>query len=119
MKRIALALIASSVVASLALSQEPRTATVTFQRPTQYTDGSAISQGTDVAYRVYQGARGTEKQRVAEITGTTATINSGLQPGETCWQVSAVANGVESALSNEGCKSFAWPATEAVTITVQ
>lgn len=101
------------------VAQTTRTATVTFTRPTAYVDGTPIATGTTVTYNVYQGARGsTSKARVATITATATTINTGLQPGETCWQISAVANGVESALSNEACKTFAWPATEAVTITV-
>lgn len=102
-----------------AMAQTPRTATITFTRPTQYTDGSALGSAITVTYNVYQGAKGsTSKPKVATITSTATTVSSGLQPGETCWQISAVANGVESALSNEGCKTFAFPAPETVTITV-
>lgn len=100
-------------------AQTTRTATITFTKPTKYTDGTDIAAGTAVTYNVYQGAKGsTSKSKVATITATATTINSGLQPGETCWQVTAVANGVESEMSNEGCKTFAYPATEAITITV-
>ena len=96
-----------------------RTATITFSKPTQYTDGTTIASGTVVTYNVYQGAKGsTSKPKVATITSTATTISAGLQPGETCWQVTAVANGVESAMSNEGCKTFPYPATETITITV-
>lgn len=103
----------------VAHAQTARSATITFTRPTQYTDGTTIPTGTAITYNVYQGARGsTTKTRVGTITATATTINSGLQPGETCWQVATVANGVESTLSNEGCKTFPWPATESVTITV-
>lgn len=102
----------------LASAQETRTATITFARPTQYTDGSPIPAGVAITYRLYQGAKGGTKTLAGTITGTTATVNSGLAPGETCWEVTAVANGVESARSNEGCKTFAYPATQAVTITV-
>lgn len=102
-----------------AFAQTPRTATITFTRPTQYTDGSALGSAVVVTYKVYQGAKGsTTKPVVATITSTATTVTSGLQPGETCWQISAVANGVESALSNEACKTFAFPAPETVTITV-
>lgn len=102
---------------SLAAAQT-RTATITFTRPTKYVDGTDIAAGTTVTYNVYQGAKGATKTKVATISATATTINTGLQPGETCWQVTAVANGVESAMSNEACKTFPWPATEPVTITV-
>lgn len=103
---------------AVANAQTARSATISFTRPTQFTDGTTIPTGTTITYNVYQGARGsTSKTRVGTITGTSTTINSGLQPGEYCWQVTTVANGAESALSNEGCKTFAFP-TEAVTITV-
>ena len=104
---------------TIAHAQTPRTATITFTRPAQYTDGTPIASGTALSYNVYQGAKGsTSKPKVGTITSTATTISSGLQPGETCWQVSTVANGVESALSNEACKTFAFPAPEVVTITV-
>lgn len=116
--------------AGLVMAQEPRTATITFTKPTKYVDGTDIEPGTVITYNVYQGAKGVctlsngnlnagcNKAKVATITATATTINTGLQPGETCWQVTAVANGKESALSNEGCKTFDWPETEAVIITV-
>lgn len=103
----------------LAFAQTPRSATITFTRPTAYTDGTTLPSTVTVTYSVYQGAKGsTTKAKVGTITSTATTITSGLQPGETCWQVSAIANGIESALSNEGCKTFAFPAPETVTITV-
>jgi hypothetical protein len=102
-----------------AMAQTTRTAVITFTRPAVYTDGTAVAASTVLSYKVYQGAKGsTSKPVVATITATATTINSGLQPGETCWQISTVANGIESALSNEACKTFPFPATEAVTITV-
>lgn len=107
------------LIGSAAHAQEPRTATITFTAPTQYVDGTAIAADTVITYNVYQGARGAQKAQVATITATATTINTGLQPGETCWQVAAVAHGVESELSDEGCKTFSWPATERVIITVQ
>lgn len=98
---------------------QPRTATITFTRPSAYTDGSSIPAATVVTYGVYQGAKGsTTKTKVGTITSTATTISTGLQPGETCWQVSAIANGVEGALSNEACKTFPFPAPDVVTITV-
>jgi hypothetical protein len=120
MRSIVAAVVAAGLclLAGVSIAQQARTATISFTKPVQYVDGTAIAASTVVTYNVYQGAKGATKTKVATITGTATTINTGLQPGETCWQVTAVANGVESALSNEGCKTFAWPATEAVTITV-
>lgn len=110
---------AVALVYSAAHAQTARTATITFTRPVTYTDGSVLPAGVSVSYKVYQGAKGsTSKTVVGTITSTATTVSTGLQPGETCWQVSAVANGVESALSNEGCKTFAFPAPDIVTITV-
>jgi hypothetical protein len=103
-----------------ATAQTPRTATITFSRPTSYTDGTPIASTTALSYKVFQGAKGsTSKTLVGTITATSTTINSGLQPGETCWQVVVTANGVDSAQSNEACKTFAFPPTDTVTITVQ
>lgn len=116
--RLIVAVAACLLFAGVAMAQDPRTATISFSRPTHYVDGSAIAPGTPLSYIVLQGAKGAAKERVATITGTSTTVNSGLQPGETCFQIIAVANGVESAPSNEGCKAFPYPATEAVIITV-
>lgn len=99
-------------------AQEPRQARITFTAPTQYVDGSAID--AELTYRVYQGEKGQPKVQVATIGGSPATISTGLQAGkEYCWEVTAVANGVESARSNEGCKSFPYSAPEPVIITVE
>lgn len=124
-KRLGLAILIASAVVMAALfigvaqAQTPRTATISFTKPTKYSDGTDIAASTVVTYNVYQGAKGsTTKAKVGTITGTTTTINSGLQPGETCWEVTTVANGVEGVKSNEGCKTFAFPATDAVVITV-
>jgi fibronectin type 3 domain-containing protein len=116
---LALAVLGCIVLAIPAHAQEQRTATISFTKPTKFVDGTDIPAGTVITYSVYQGAKGSStKPKVATINGTSTTINTGLQPGETCWQVTAVANGRESAMSNEGCKSFPWPATEPVIITV-
>lgn len=111
-------LVLASVAFSVANAQTARTATITFTRPLQYTDGTDIAAGTALSYNVYQGAKGGAKTKVATITATATTINTGLPPGETCWEVTTLANGVESARSNEACKSFAFPTPEAITITV-
>jgi hypothetical protein len=112
------ALVLLLTFACVASAQTPRTAVISFTRPTQYVDGSPVATSTALSYRVLQGPKGGAKTAVATITGTSTTVTSGLQPGETCWQIVVVANGVDSAPSNEACKTFAFPAAEAVTITV-
>lgn len=102
-----------------AVAQEPRTAVISFDAVTTYADGTPIEAGTVVEYRLYQGLRGSEKVLVAQFSGTEFAVNTGLPPGETCWQVTAVAHDRESEASNEACKTFAWPAPSRVTITVQ
>lgn len=117
-----LAIMAISLALGIANAQTApaRTAEVTFARPAKYTDGTTLPTTVAVTYNLYQGARGsTTKPKVGTISTTGTTISSGLLPGETCWQVSTVANGIESALSNEACKTFPWPATEVITITVK
>lgn len=106
------------LVTFAASAQTTRTAVISFTRPTNYVDGTTVAASTTLSYRVLQGPKGGAKTAVGTITGTSTTITSGLQPGETCWSIIVIANGVDSAPSNEACKTFAFPATEAVTITV-
>lgn len=113
-----LAIIGGSMLAYAASAQEPRQATLTFERPTKYTDDSDIPASQAITYRVYQGARGPAKVLVGDITETNTTINSGLLAGlEYCWEVTAVINGEESAHSNEACKSF--KVSQPIVITVR
>jgi hypothetical protein len=116
-KRLILA--ALLLAAFPALAQTARTATISFARPTAYVDGTSLGSSVAVSYRVYQGVKGsTSKSLVGTVTSTSTSVTSGIPPGETCWQVGVVANGVESALSNEACKTFAFPSPETVIITV-
>jgi hypothetical protein len=131
-----------------AMAQTPRTATITFTRAEKYTDGTDIPATLPLSYEVWQGPRGAcaftdgtvatgyagvavsatcKKTKVGTITSTSTTINTGLQPGESCWQIATIANGVRGQLSaesapgataNSTCKTFAFPAPETVTITV-
>lgn len=95
------------------------TATISFEAPTTYTDGSTIQSDAVLSYLVYQGVRGSAKELVGTITDTSTTIDTGLAPGEICWNVEAVANGgPPSERSNEACKTFQSASPSAVTITV-
>lgn len=105
------------LVAALAYADP---AVLTFQAPTAYTDATPIAPGTALTYNVYQALQGQPLAKVATITATTTTITTGLTPGQTfCFAVTAVANGQESAQSNQQCKLSAFPVPNAVTITVK
>ncbi|HEY4355636.1 MAG TPA: hypothetical protein VGN16_07820 [Acidobacteriaceae bacterium] len=96
----------------------PNTATITFSAVTTYTDGTAIA--GPVTYNVYQGAKGsTAKVKVGTITTINTSVSSGLLTGqEYCFEVTAVAGGVEGDHSNEGCKKFiGTPGTVVITVT--
>lgn len=110
--------ISSALLATQARAVEP--ATISFQAPTKYTDGSAIEEGTAISYDVLQALKGATKVKVATITSTSATISTGLVAGsEYCFQVVAVINGQASAPSNEACKLIPLPVPTAVVITVR
>lgn len=118
MKRITLFLLLA-LASFLAVAQTAPTATITFSAPTTYADGSAIPTGVALTYNLYQGAKGATKPKVGSVSSP-ATITTGLLAGQSyCWQVSAVANGIEGALSDEGCKTFPFSAPGKITITVQ
>jgi fibronectin type 3 domain-containing protein len=119
MRRLLAAQALSLLLIAQTHADDAREAIITFTRPTRYVDGTPINSQTAITYRLYQGKRSEQKALVAEINTTSVTVNTGLPPGETCWEVTAVANGVESARSNEACKSFPYPAPQAVTITVR
>jgi hypothetical protein len=116
---VVLAIIGGSMLTYAASAQEPRTATLTFDAVTHYTDNTPIPAGAVISYRVFQGTCGSDqKQLVGTITETGTTITSGLERGGNYgWQIVAVVNGEESELSNEDCKAFLVPKT--VTITVR
>lgn len=82
--------------------------------------GSPLAAGVSLSYKLYQGIKGQAKVAVATITSNSQAVTTGLQAGsEYCWQVSAIANALESALSTEACKAFPFSAPGTVTITVK
>lgn len=116
--------IARIAIASLALVASQAwaapEAVISFAAPTKYTDGSDIAAGTAVTYSLYQAPKGSPLVKVATLSGTSATVTTGLQAGsEVCFAVTAVINGQESAQSNSACKSFPVPVPSAVVITVR
>lgn len=70
-------------------------------------DSPLTWEGATVTFNIYQGLQGQPKTKLGTVGALTTTISSGLASGSNyCWQVSAVANNQESALSNEACKPF-------------
>lgn len=95
-----------------------RSALVTWSAVTQDESGNTLTES--VTYNLYQGAKGAIKPKVQSGISATSFIVGNLPFGETCFNVTAVtANGGESALSNEACKSFPFPKPAAPVITVQ
>lgn len=139
MKRLFLALLLLAAAALPAAAQN--TATITFQRPTTFADGTAIPANFPLQYKVLQGvcagaltgafpnktcAAGVvpNKTLVGTITTTTGQITSGLLSNANyCWQVQSSTTQAgytdSTALSNEACKDFGPTSPGTVTITVQ
>jgi len=93
-------------VASLAIAQASPTASLSWTAVTANTNGTAIA--VPVSYNVYQALQGATLVKVQSgVTGTTATVTSGLTAGTTqCFAVTAVVGSSESALSNTACAAI-------------
>lgn len=99
----------------------PPTATITFPAVTQDTDNAPLV--GPVTYNVYQALKGSPTVKVGTITTTNTTVTAGLQGGlEYCWQVTAIAQGIEGAKSIidpvKSCKKFDPGTPGIVVITV-
>lgn len=95
------------------------TASLTFVPPTLNTDSTTIA--TPLTYNLYQSTTsGAEVKVASALKGSPVAVSTGLTPKSTVyWKISVVdVNGVESALSNEVCKSFPASIPGTVTITV-
>lgn len=100
-------------------SQVDRTATLTWTAPTVYTDGSTINE--TLTYNVYAGLCSlTDLPKVLGPVSALGAVLNNQQPGERCYQVTAVAAGGESARTERASKTFrnAVPNT-APTLSVQ
>lgn len=94
---------------------QTRLAVLTWTAVTTDTDGNAL---TGVTYSVYQGPKTTGKQKVATLLTSLTYTAVALPVGETCWRVSATANGIEGAASAEVCKTFSPSAPGVPLLTV-
>ena len=97
------------------------TATLSWTPPTTNTDGTPVK--GPLTFNIYQsttsGGEGTTPA-VKGLIGSSASVTTGLQPGTTYyWTATAVdANGVESAQTNEVCKTFPASVPNTFTITL-
>lgn len=95
------------------------TASISFTPPTLNTDGTAVA--TPLTYNLYQSTTaGAETKVASALKGSPISVTTGLTPNSTVYFKISVtdANGKESALSNEGCKTFPASVPGTVTITV-
>ena len=85
-------------------------ATWSWTAPTTFTDGTTIPSTDAITYNLYVGTAGKGSEATTPVqTGITATTvtTSGYAAGAVvCGEVTSVVNGVESARSNEACKTF-------------
>jgi hypothetical protein len=90
------------------------TATIDWSAVTKNTDGTAAA---GVTYNLYQGTAANALTKVASgLTALTDAITAGLTPGvEYFFGVTAVENGVESAMSNIGSVTVPEPTPDAPT----
>lgn len=94
-------------------------ATITFTVPTTNTDGTPVV--GPLTYNVYQSTTsGAETKAASALKGSPVTVTTGLTPKSTVYFKISVtdANGNESALSNEVCKTFPASVPGSVTITI-
>lgn len=94
-------------------------ATISFTVPTTNTDGTPLV--GPLTYNVYQSTTsGGETKAASALKGSPITVTTGLAPKTTVYFKISVtdANGQESALSNEVCKTFPASVPGSVTITI-
>jgi len=123
----ALALYASYVGAAFAQAPTcvqgaagvPPAVTLSFTPPTLNTDNTPIA--TPLTYNLYQSTvSGKETKVKTGLSGSPISVTVGLQTGVTeYFQISVVdANGTESSLSDEVCKTFPISKPDTVTIMI-
>ena len=111
---IALAACVGTVAALSACSSRAQTAVNptawSWTAPTTFADGTTIPTSDAITYNLYVGTAGKGSEATTAVqTGITATTvtTSGYAAGTVvCGEVTAVVSGIESARSNEACKTF-------------
>ena len=111
---IALAACVGTLAALSACSSRAQTAVNpavwSWTAPTTFADGTTIPSTDAITYNLYVGTAGKGSEATTPVqTGITATTvtTSGYAPGAVvCGELTAVVNTIESARSNEACKTF-------------
>ena len=111
---LALLLALCAIVVLVGCSSRAQTAvnpaTWSWTAPSTFADGTTIPSTDTITYNLYVGTAGKASEATTPVqTGITATTvtTSGYAAGAVvCGEVTAVVNGVESARSNEACKTF-------------
>lgn len=124
MKRLML-LIAAMLFCTVAVAQSTSadTATWSWTAPTTFVSGTAIPSTDAITYNLYIGTSGANSEGTtpaqARMSALTV-VTSGYTPGQVvCGQITAVVNGMESAHSNEACKTFPLVPSAPTTLKVQ
>ena len=115
MRKIILGALAALALVSLAscsvnAQTSNNAANWSWTAPTTFADGTTIPSTDAITYNLYVGTAGKGSEGTTPVqTGITATTvtTSGYAPGAVvCGELTAVVNNVESARSNEACKTF-------------
>jgi hypothetical protein len=108
MRKFLLTILSSLFVFAALPAFAANTATLTWTAPTTYSDGTTIPSGVVITYNVYQGTSATTLTQLISGVSALTYSSTGLNSGTTYFfAVTAVANGLESAKSNTGSKTFA------------
>lgn len=113
--RLLALLVCAALTVTVAQTITPETVNLSWTAPTLNTDGTTIT--APLTYNLYQGtASGAETLAQSGLTGTSIAVSTGLTPGKTYyWQLTAVANGVESARSTEVSAGIPFPSPNTAT----
>lgn len=99
------------------------TADWSWTAPTTFADGTTIPSADTITYNLYVGTagKGSEASTPVQtgITGVTVTTFGYAAGSVVCGEVTSVVNSVESARSNEACKSFPDLPSTPVNLTVK
>ena len=119
------ALAAAAILVGVAIAATPNSAVLTWTPALTRTDGTTITGA--LTFNVYRGvgaggAVASTTPYLTALTGTTYTDTTGLAGGTTvCYQGTEIetATGLESARTNEVCKTFPQAPPSALTLTVK
>jgi len=107
MNKLSVILAIVGIVDMIAMAATPQTYTITWTASSQNIDNSPIVGA--ITYQLYVGPAGQEMKWGNPVTAPPYILSPTPAPGETCVQVTATVNKVESARSLEACATVAPP----------